>query len=197
MRGAWILAALVVLAAAVSPTATAAGRCGGALPRAPAGLPAPGVVTNDCGRFRLDSGGSAAYVGPFTMPVPSIAREYWPGSLTWFGIVHHHFVIGQGMKQPWRSRHAYRHVAPGDVEAIVLGRKKLAFSYYVGRRSRLFLAPFGGAERIVSRGEMPIAFTPAGDLVAWRYRGGALLLRHGDGSLDRRLAARSTDVEGE
>lgn len=173
----------------------AGGQCAQALPHAPAGLPAPLLVTTGCGRFRLDPGGGVVYEGARTRPVPPEARVYWM-DLTWYGVVDRHLLIGRGMKQLWRSHRVYRGARGVDIGRIVLGRRKLAFSWFRGPRSRLFLAPYGGAEHAVARDETPLGFTSSGAVVTWR-NGGALLLRRGDGSLERRLAARAVEPQAD
>jgi len=127
------------------------------------------------------------YQGPRTKPVPKAARSYSPLDLTWSGVADRHLLIGRGERQLWRSRGLY----PGthfDVESIVFGRNKLAFALYRGRRARLFLASYGGAEHGLRGDEMPLAFTRTGDLVTWRPRGKTLLLRGGDGRFVRTVA---------
>jgi hypothetical protein len=94
-----LASALLVAAAAGASTAkTDAGPCSTNLPQAPAGLPAPLVITTDCGRFRLSPGGSVVYEGPIASPVPPIARGYW-SDLTWYGRSKGHLVIGRGMTE--------------------------------------------------------------------------------------------------
>src|SRR5206468_2416100 len=93
----------------------------------------------------------------------------------------------------WRSNGTYPGPSKADVDAVALGDAELAFnfSFYRGRHSRLYVAPYGAVERLVAHDEMPLAFTPSGELVTWRERGGVLALRTGDGQLDRRLAVRA------
>ena len=89
--------AAALLLAFVALAATAAGRAGGvapawcarALPAAPAGLPAPLLVTTRCGRFALAAGRQAAYLGANVRPVSHAAFEYWPDTRIWFGFTGH------------------------------------------------------------------------------------------------------------
>jgi hypothetical protein len=182
--------------AGASPGKSADGKCSGALPSAPAGFPAALVVTTNCGRFTLEPGKSVVYAGPWTSPVPPVARGYWPDDLTWYGrLGDGHLVLGRGMQELWRSHGTYAGPRQGDVDVVALGRAELAFSFslYRGRRSRLYIARYGEPERLVAHGEMPLAFTPSDELVTWRERGGALTLRDENGRVQRRLAARAVD----
>jgi hypothetical protein len=77
------------------------------------------------------------------------------------------------MRQLFRSHGSYSR--RGWVGRIVLGRRELAFSY----SGRLYAARYGGPERLIARGEDPVAYF-AGALLTWRTRGWALVLRgHG------------------
>src|SRR5207253_1033937 len=51
--------------------------CSQALPHGPA-LPAPLVVTTQCGRFRIQPSGAVIYKGPRASPVPRVASSYSP-----------------------------------------------------------------------------------------------------------------------
>jgi len=117
--------------------------------------------------------------------------------LTWYGLVRRHLLIGRGMKRLWRSHDAYPGPRSGDVGAIALGRHALAFNFSEGRKSRLFLAPYGGRELVIAAGEIPLEFTGSGALVTWRERGGALFLRSENGRLIRRLAVRAIEPQVE
>jgi hypothetical protein len=191
-----MLAAVLIAAASagVEPGAAAGAKCSGALPQGPGGLSSALVVTTACGRFGVEPGGNVVRQGPWTSPVPAVAEAYWM-DLAWYGRSYGHLLIGQGMKQLWRSHYTYPGRRRGDVGDIVLGRQKLAFSFFRGRRSALYRAPFGGRARLVADGEMPLAFTASGAIVTWRLRGGALALRRGDGRLTRRLSAHAVDPQ--
>lgn len=174
--------AILVLALAAgvgaAPGKTSGGGCSAPLPEGKAGLPAAVVVTTDCGRFRLEPDGSVTYAGKWKSPVPPVARGYWPDTLAWYGVAHGHVVIGRGMKQLWRSHGTYPHGRYLDVGGVVLGRGRVAFSYYRGRQSYVLVARYGQAERLVARGEVPLAFS-SGRLVTWRESGKTLLLHSG------------------
>ncbi|TMM25446.1 MAG: hypothetical protein E6F97_02945, partial [Actinobacteria bacterium] len=91
--------------------------------------PFPVVITTNCARFRLGADGKATYDGPWRSPVPPLARAYWM-DFAWFGIEHHHIVIGRGMERLWRSHDAYRGTHADDLGRIAIGRAGLAFSYF-------------------------------------------------------------------
>src|SRR5881396_3069936 len=100
----WTLAAALLLAASTGASAGkgAGGECSGTLPQAPAGLPAPLVVTTNCGLYKLEPNTNVIYEGPWRSPVPPVARGYWPDDLTWYGReADGHLVIGRGMNQLW------------------------------------------------------------------------------------------------
>jgi hypothetical protein len=78
---------------------------------------------------------------------------------------------------------------------VVLGRAGVAFSYVKSRRSLLYLAGYGEAERVIARSETPLTFTGTGELVTWRAHDRALLLRTETGRLERRLVARVIDPQ--
>jgi hypothetical protein len=161
----------VVLVAVVATGGEAnggGGRCTQALPRAPA-VPAPIVVTTRCGRFRIQPGGDVVYKGPRTLPVPKGSNYFM--DLTWWRFSSHHLLIGRGLKQLWRSQRA-RYSAKGWLGRIVLGGRELSFSY----GGRLYVASYSGPERMVARGEDPVAFF-SGRLLTWRTRDWALVLR--------------------
>ena len=176
MRLVWILALALAAGVGAAPAKTSGGSCSAPLPKGLAGLPSVVVVTTDCGRFRLKPDGSVRFAGKWRSPVPPVARGYWPDTLAWYGLAHGHVLIGRGMKQLWRSHGTYTGGRYIDIGAVVLGRRLIAFSYYRGRQSYLLVAHYGGAERLVARGEVPLAFS-SGRLVTWRERGKALLLR--------------------
>ena len=143
------------------------GRCAQALPHAPV-VPAPIVVTTRCGRFRIQPGGDVVYKGPRTLPVPKGSSYFM--DLTWWRFSRHHLLIGRGLKELWRSHDRYS--AKGSIGRIVLGGRELSLSY----GGRLYVAPYGGPERLLARGEDPVAFF-SGTLLTWRARDWALVLR--------------------
>src|SRR5439155_2379381 len=66
----------------------------------------------------------------------------------------------------------FRAVRGAYIGSVALGAHELAFNY----ARRLYVAPYRGRERLVARGEMPVAFF-AGQLLSWRLHGFALVLR--------------------
>jgi hypothetical protein len=134
-----------------------------------------------------------SYEGPWTSPVPPVARGYWPTDFSWFGFEQHHIVLGRAMERLWRSHDAYRGTHAGDVGRIALGQSGLAFSYYGGRRAGLYVARYDGREHRVARGEWPVAFTN-GKLVTQNGRG-LVVLRGLDGRRLRVLARHASEVQ--
>jgi hypothetical protein len=151
------------------------------------------IVATSCGRFRLKQGKVAAYLGPRTLPVPRVAMGYWD-DLTWYGFRHGHLLIGRGHRQLWRSHRRYSATNPVNIGAVVLGARQLAFTYYAGRRPLLYLARYGAGERAVVRGETPLTFLGHDDLVTWRDRSRALVLRTASGRRERLLVPHAVDV---
>ena len=195
MRLVWILAlALLVAATAVAPGTSAGGKCAGVLPHAPSGLPATLVVTTDCGRYRLTPGSDAVYIGPWRSPVPSVARGYWM-DLTWYGRSHGHLLIGRGRERLWRSHDTYRGPINSDIGGVAVGGEGVAFSFFRGRRSDLYIAPYGGRERLVARGEAPLGFVRSGALVTWQDKSHALVLRSSSGRFERLIASHAIEPQ--
>jgi hypothetical protein len=162
--------------------APAAGRCGGRLPRAPAGLPAPVAITTECGRFRIGRDGRITRT-PNHLPVPRGAAWY-PADGAWYKLEDGHIVVGRWRQRLWRSQGRF---TPGyDVGALTIGPHALAFSY--GNSTRLYVAGLGSAEREVADGEYPLGWTRAGDLFTRAGRHGELRLRHASGDLALTLA---------
>ena len=165
------------LCAPAAGGASAAGRCGGRLPRAPSGLPAPVVITTECGRFRIGRDGRITR-SPNRLPVPRGAAWY-PADGAWYKLEHGHLVVGRRHQRLWRSQ---RRFAPAyDVGALTIGPHALAFSY--GNPARLFVAGLGSAEREVADREYPLGWTRGGDLFTHTSGGGKLRLRHAGGDL--------------
>ena len=199
MRRVCSIAALVVLGAAGAHVAHAGtpAHCTRALPQAPAGLPAPMVATTNCGLYGLEPTGGVVYEGPWKSPVPP-GMSWSPVDLSWSGFSNGHILIGRGQRLLWRSHDRYRGTHPGNIGEVVLGTRKLAFTYYTNfrRPPSLYLAGYKTRERRVGLAETPLVFTRGGELVTGQDRAnGALLLRDGRGRLERRLAAHAADVE--
>lgn len=201
MKAFWVLASALLVVGAVGavPAGSAARSCSAALPQAPAGLPASVVVTTNCGHFALQPGGNVAYEGAWTRPVPAVASSYSPEDLSWSGFLRGHILIGRGMKVLWRSHDRYRNTHPGNIGQVLLGRRKLAFTYYTSFRQppRLYLAAYGRAEHSVARDETPLLFTRSGGLITQRDRGSALVVRQGDGRLQRRLSPHAPEAQAD
>jgi hypothetical protein len=175
------------LAAPFAGGATAAGRCGGRLPRARTGLPAPVTITTGCGRFRIGRDGRITRF-PKRSPVPP-ATAWYPADGSWYRLEDGHVVVGRWRDRLWRSQGRF---APGyDVGALSIGPHALAFSF--GSSARLFMADFDSAEREVADGEYPLGWSRAGDLFTRAGRRGELRLRHASGDLARTLAGRMFD----
>jgi hypothetical protein len=162
--------------------APAARRCGGRLPRAHAGLPAPVTITTECARFRIGRDGRITRSAKRS-PVPPAAAWY-PADGAWYRVEDGHVVAGRWHRRLWRSHGRF---TPGyDVGALTIGPRALAFSY--GNSVRLFMAGFGAAEREIADGEYPVGWSRAGDLFTRAGRRGELRLRHASGDLARTLA---------
>jgi hypothetical protein len=158
--------------------ADAATRCGGRLPRAPAGLPAPLTITTHCGSFRIGRDGRITRSAKRS-PVPPGAAAWYPTDDSWYALEQGHLVIGRRHQRLWRSHGRFAHSY--QVGALTIGTHALAFSY--GDSSRLFVAGLGSAEREVADREYPLGWTRAGDLFTHTSGGGKLRLRHASGDL--------------
>jgi hypothetical protein len=191
VRNVWAIATFVTAlfaAGAVSDHASDAARggCERALPHAPSALPAPVIVTTHCGRFRFQ-GGTVSRLGPRTLPVPRGVTAYW-ADFTWYRPSQGHLLIGRGHRLLWRSHRRYAARYAASIGVVVVGARRAAFSYFRGRHSRLYVARFGAAEHVVGSDETPLLFLRSGGLVAWRYHGGALVVRSENGRVARVLA---------
>jgi hypothetical protein len=155
-------------AAVVSAHAPA---CAQRLPRAPAGLPAPVVVTTGCAAFAIQPDGS---VSAAALPPVHDAPPRTDGQAT----------LVRGGRIVWRSANRYR------LYDVVLraGPRVIALGYH----ARLYLAPHGGPERLVGRG-LPLAWTRRGTLLALRFRGRRTEIEVRDAA-GRRLRVLARDV---
>lgn len=186
------VSAAVLAALTVSPASPAvASACPRVRLVASSGLPAPVAVTTGCGRFEIQRNGGLQYVGAARLPVP--AGSAWYADLSWYRIERGQLVLGRAMRTVWRSRDRYGSGRGYGVGTIALSADRVAFSFAAlpagWRRTTLYLAPRGGAERAVARGEAPVGWTAAGTLVTWGGKG-VLRLRSGDGRLLRTFASR-------
>jgi hypothetical protein len=181
----------VVLAAVLGSGVTAsraAGPCAG-LPRAPAGLPAPVRLSTRCGDVvirpdglverragRGDRGGR--------WPRAALGRN----GVRWLMRRDGHLTVERSGEALWRSAGSYRfYGTPHYLEAIALGKRAVAFSF---SEAELYVARFGGPERVVAHGEHPILWTRAGRLLTYRWREdtSSLSLHAPNGRLIRRVA---------
>jgi hypothetical protein len=156
--------------------ASAGRRCGGRLPHAPAGLPAPVTIATECGRFRIGRDGRITR-SPKRLPVPRGAAWYPDGA--WYKLENGHVVIGRWHRRLWRSQRSFARAY--EVGALAVSTRTLAFSY--GTSSRLFVAGLGSAEREVADHEYALGWTRDGDLFTHTSGGGKLRLRHAGGDL--------------
>jgi hypothetical protein len=115
--------------------------------------------------------------------------------LTWYRFSRRHLLIGRGMKQLWRSHQRYPATHPGNVGLIALGRRSLSFSYFrsLSQKPRLYVARYGGRERLVASGEDPVGVI-FGRLLTWRSDR-ALILRATDGRFERVAAPHAIDPQ--
>jgi hypothetical protein len=183
----------VAAAAAVSllfaPEAPAAASCAARTPVAAPRLPAPVVVTTDCGRYRFDGRGHVSFRRGFALPVPVGTTGYY-ADLNWYRVSAGHLTIGHAKRALWHSRGRFARY--GDMGVAVSDRAAIAFSTFHGRRQSLFVARLGQAERLVASGETPLGFTRAGALISDRRW--TLPLRRGPDWQVRTIARGASDV---
>ncbi len=147
-------------------------------------LPAP--VTIAAGRmlgtviYRLATNLSIHRLSVAARPFPPGA--IWsPGSDAWFKLQRGHLVVGRGRTTVWRSHGVFAQPhrnSAKTVGAVTVGPHALAFTY----DDTLYLAPLGGAERAVTRGEFPLGWT-SGGLYTAQSLGREMFLRAYDGRL--------------
>jgi hypothetical protein len=97
----------------------------------------------------------------------------------WWAIRHGHLVIGRRRKRVWRSRGEFW--SRYGIGSIEISAPTVAFSY----GSNLYLAPRGGAERLIGRQEYPLGFTSGGLYTISWLRG--LLLRSDTGAILKKI----------
>jgi hypothetical protein len=190
------LTAAFVFGSSAGAGSTAGASCARPISAAVARLPAPIVVTTDCGRYRFDRRGRVTYRRGFALPVPPGTTAYFM-DLTWYRVRNDHrngrLTIGHGKRTLWRSRgRHFRDARDSGIGAVVSGRTAVAFSVFQGRRMSLYIARLGQAEQLVATDETPLGFTAAGGLVSERRR--TLLLRRGPVWRPRRLSSDAGDV---
>jgi hypothetical protein len=188
-RSTLAFAAVAVVASAAPDGARAGASCASAMPSVAARLPAPIVVTTDCGRYRFERSGRLRFRAGFALPVPAGAAYYM--DLTWYRLRGGRLVIGHRKQTLWRSRARFegRYV---DIGAVASGHDAVAYSIFHGRRQSLFVAHLGRPERLIATGEHPLGFTTRGGLICRRRW--ALLLRSGPDWRPRRLIRAASDV---
>src|SRR5215211_5286027 len=135
--------------------------CAGALPHGPE-VPAPIVLSTDCGMFRLEPGGDVS-----RLPVDWLAKqnEAWRqkhgGHLTIRRTRAGRYIVMRRGRVVWRSAGLYYN----EAGSIALDARAFAFDSY-GRRG-VFLTDLRGPERLVLRGRAlyPIDFIAQGYLL--------------------------------
>lgn len=175
-----LLAILVALAFAAnaSPGSTHAPR-----PTARTRLPAPITITSAHAAARIARDGDITRLAnlPRT-PVPPQA-DYFPGTDSWYEIQHGHLVATGAGAPRWRSKGLF----PGRwrLGVVAASSQGVAFSYH----GSLYVAPHGGGERAVARGEGAVGWT-AGGVYTYGGPGNLVRLRAGDGTRIRTVARR-------
>jgi Putative transposase of IS4/5 family (DUF4096) len=164
-----LVAGVLACAAFAAPSAESKVGCESLahrLPHLEARLPVAIAVATPCGHFLVERSGAVVRSRPAPRPVPAGAG--WYPDLTWYRFVRGHLLIGVRHRLLWRSTHplATRY----NLGAIERAADEVAFSLFYGSASKLFVARFGGVERLVGRGETPIGWTRTGDLIAVRYQ---------------------------
>lgn len=181
------LVALVATPFAAAAGGTAAARsCVPTASRVGVALPAAVTVTTECGIFEIARDGRVRLLSRNASPVPKQAFAYWATGI-WEGRADGHLVVGRWRRTLWRSHGRYtgRH-ALYNLSNAVLGPHSLAYARGFPKQL-LYVAPFGGRERLVARGEYPIGWTSAG-FYAWGPPHHRLLLRGATGRLQKTIA---------
>lgn len=144
-------------------------------------LPWPVVLGTSCGHFEVRRGGAVVRVRIRAAPPPPGAM--YDDSGTSAVRRHGHVVIYRGRQPVWRSTGTHRILgsSPG-LQSWAVGARSVAFRF---ARGPLYVGSIGGGpEHMVPVRDDPVTWTPNGDLLTTRRRGGvsALLLRGPDGS---------------
>jgi hypothetical protein len=158
--------------------------CDASLPRGPA-VPAPIVLSTDCGWFRLETDGDVD-----RLPVDWYATHKQPWKPRYgagFGIRRTkagRYLLVRDNRVIWRSAGLYFN----EAGSVTFGPNAFAFDSY-GRRG-VFLTDLRSPERLVLRGRgvFPIGFTSDGELLAAGPRMISVVSR--DGTVLRRLPFR-------
>jgi hypothetical protein len=153
--------ALVAGTASATPKTASPHPCRAALPRGPS-LPAPLIVWDDCGVFRLERDGRSLRL-----------RRHWlayhgDGAGRRFGADLQlrrtqagAYLLRRHGRTIWRSSGLY----PNDYTGVAFGRRLFAFGSYTQRG--IFLSDLRGPERLVARGRdiYPLGFMSGGLLL--------------------------------
>ena len=127
------------------------------------------------------------FLGARVSPVPAGASYYM--DLTWFRFAGGRLVVGRGRRTLWHSRGRFGFRGLGAIRST---QRSVAFSYVVNRRTVLYVAQVGRAERQVARGETPLLWTADDRLVT--SQGPVLRLRDRNGRLRHVLSGAASDV---
>jgi hypothetical protein len=159
--------------------------CEGALPRGPA-VPAPIVLSTDCGWFRLEPDGAVSRLPIDWLATQNAAwRRRHGDGLTVRRTPSGRYLIVRSGRVIWRSAGAYYN----DYVGVAFGPHTFAFGSY---RRGLFLTDLESPERLVVSGRSiaPLGFTPPGELLATGRRD--LLVVSPEGLLVRRYRYRQS-----
>lgn len=158
------------------------GRCAVPPSLAAPSLPAPVSVTTRCGVYELARDGGVTRVSTVSTPYPN-GTEWWPASGVWLRSAHGRLVVGSGKRTLWRSHRRFSRAY--DVGTVAVGRRRLAFSSEYPEQ-KLYVAPFGGRERLVARHEFPLGWT-SGGFYTWGRAHHRLELRSPDGAFRKTI----------
>jgi hypothetical protein len=135
--------------------------CAQALPRGPA-VPAPIVLSTDCGWFRLETDGAVSRLPVDWLATQNAAwRRKHGNGLTIRRTRSGRYLVARSGRVIWRSAGAYYN----DYVGIAFGSNAFAFGSY---RRGLFLTDLRSPERLVvpARNVAPLGFTAQGELLA-------------------------------
>lgn len=183
------MVASVVASAALAITAPSAHSCRAPLPTGPR-VPAPIVLSTDCGASRLSEAGQVTRLPRHWLAThgTGTGRRYGahlairrsrPGR----------FVLQLHGRVVWRSTNLY----PRDGGSVAFGPRSFAFASY---RHGIYLTNLRAAERLVlpGRGLYPYSFTSGGDLIVTGP--GTITLVSPAGTILRRFRYRSRNGYG-
>ncbi len=181
------LLAIVVAAGALASTSLGNNSSRGrTYRRSSLGISLPAPITVAGGRvlrrvsYRIARDGQVSRIAAIQSLFPHDSA-WFPDTDVWYSIRRGHLVVGRRGRQLWRSHGDFpqpNRTAWEHVRGVTVGSHTAAFSY----DGKLYLAPLGGAERMVARGEFPLGWT-AGGLLVYRPLGHELILRSASGAL--------------